>query len=71
MVKHTDTIRRLLLTNFLSVFDHFVGMVLKVLRKSVILTEIVALMHECLFKLETCWSVKKYPAKFSVHSVKN
>ena len=29
MVKHTQTIRRLLLTNYLSVFDHFVGLVLK------------------------------------------
>ena len=29
MVKHTETIRRLLLTNFLSVFDHFVGLALK------------------------------------------
>ena len=28
MIKHTETIRRLLLTNCLSVFDHFVGMVL-------------------------------------------
>ena len=26
MVKHTQTIRRLLLTNCLSVFDHFVGL---------------------------------------------
>ena len=29
MVKHTQTIRRLLPTNCLSVFDHFVGLVLK------------------------------------------
>ena len=29
MVKHTQTIRRLLQTNFLSVFDHFVGSALK------------------------------------------
>ena len=29
MVKHTQTIRRLLLTNCLSVFDHFVGLALK------------------------------------------
>ena len=27
MVKHTQAIRRLLLTNFLSMFDHFVGLV--------------------------------------------
>ena len=29
MVKHTQTIRRLLLTNCLSVFDHFVVLTLK------------------------------------------
>ena len=29
MVKHTQTIRRLLLTNCLSVFDHFVELALK------------------------------------------
>ena len=29
MVKHTQTIRRLLATNCLSVFDHFVGLALK------------------------------------------
>ena len=29
MVKHTQTIRRLLPTNYLSMFDHFVGLVLK------------------------------------------
>ena len=31
MVKHPQTIRRLLPTNSLSVFDHFVGLTLKVL----------------------------------------
>ena len=29
MVKHTQTIRRQQPTNFLSVFDHFVGLALK------------------------------------------
>ena len=29
MVKHTQTIRRLLPTNCFSVFDHFVGLALK------------------------------------------
>ena len=29
MVKHTQTIRRLLVINCLSVFDHFVGLALK------------------------------------------
>ena len=32
MVKHTEAIRRLLWTNRLSVFDHFVGLTLKGLR---------------------------------------
>ena len=32
MVKHTQTIRRLLLTNSLSVFDHFMRLALKGLR---------------------------------------
>ena len=32
-LKHTQTIRRLLLTNCLSVFDYFIGLVLKVLSK--------------------------------------
>ena len=32
MLKHTKTIRRLLPTNCLSVFDHFVGLALKGLR---------------------------------------
>ena len=31
MIKHTQRIRRLLLTNCLSVFDYFVGLALKVL----------------------------------------
>ena len=29
MVKHTQTIRRQQATNYLSVFDHFVGLTLK------------------------------------------
>ena len=29
MVKHAQTIRRLLLTNYFSVFDHFVGLAFK------------------------------------------
>ena len=32
MVKHTQTIRRLLPSNCLSVFDHFVGLALKGLK---------------------------------------
>ena len=34
MVKHTETIRRLLPKNCLSVFDHFVGLALKGLSKN-------------------------------------
>ena len=33
MVKHTQTVRRLLPTNYLSLLDHFVGLALKGLRK--------------------------------------
>ena len=36
MVKDTQTIHRLLLTNCLSVFDHFVGLALKGLNKKVV-----------------------------------
>ena len=35
MIKHTQTIRRLLPTNCLSVFDHFVGLAPKGLSKGV------------------------------------
>ena len=35
MIKHTQTICRQQLTNFLSVFDHFVGLALKGLRRDV------------------------------------
>ena len=34
MVKHTQTIRQQQTTNCLSVFDHFVGLVLKRLKKA-------------------------------------
>ena len=39
MVKHTQTSRRLLPTNCLSVFDHFVGLALKGLTLFSILTD--------------------------------
>ena len=42
MVKHTQTIRRLLPTNRLSVFDNFVGLAFKGLKSSIYLT------HFCL-----------------------
>ena len=35
MVKHTETIRRLSSTNCFSMFDHFVGLVLKGLIKGI------------------------------------
>ena len=47
MIKHTQTICRQQLTNFLSVFDHFVGLALKGLRRDVSpLTEIQYLQIE-------------------------
>ena len=36
MVKHTQTICRLLRTNCLSVFDHFVGMTVKGLKSDIV-----------------------------------
>ena len=39
MVKHNQTIRRLLPTNYLSVFDHFVGLALKELKNISIKTD--------------------------------
>ena len=36
MVKHNQTIRQLMPTNCLSVFDHFAGSALKVLREKVL-----------------------------------
>ena len=39
MVKHTQTIRRLLPTNCLSVFDYFVGLALEGLKEAIELLE--------------------------------
>ena len=36
MVKHTQTVCRLLRTNCLSVFDHFVGMTVKGLKSDIV-----------------------------------
>ena len=70
MVKHTQTIRRLLPTNCLSVFDHFVGLALKVLDdiisgESMALNVSSALTHFLLMfpfdplqKHENLWSTK-------------
>ena len=48
MVKHTQTIRRLLSTNCLSVFDHFVGLVLKGLKNGLIFRNCNRKRHLCL-----------------------
>ena len=45
MVKHTQTIRRLLPTNYLSVFDYFVGLVLKWLTVQTLLWSVKVLTH--------------------------
>ena len=42
MVKHTQTIRRLLPTNCLSVFDHFVGLVLEGLNVNILLLTLIS-----------------------------
>ena len=62
MAKHSQTIRRLLPTNCLSVFDHFVGLALKWLNiKGVhILMHlyITGLLHKCM--TEKCSLYYKY-----------
>ena len=45
MVKHTQTIRRLLHTNCLSVFDHFVELALKELTASLITQQNLRQFH--------------------------
>ena len=45
MVKHNQAIRRLLLTNFLSVFDHFVGLVLEGLLLDITFPDFMASQH--------------------------
>ena len=59
MVKHTQTIRGQQPTNCLSVFDHFVGLALKVLKTYLLLTKITSLCgshkkdhHKCFTFLE-------------------
>ena len=49
MVKHTQTIARLLPTNCLSVFDHFVGLVLKGLKTDVLASTLNFKTHRCNF----------------------
>ena len=56
MVKHTQTIRRLLPTNCLSVFDHFVGLALKGLIQQTI-TQYNDTLDE--IRVITCWVKKK------------
>ena len=68
MVKHTQTIRRNLPTNCLSVFDHFVGLALKGLIRTMILKVSIILNHEKLevtaksdfFKAKTDCSVSHF-----------
>ena len=47
MVKHTRTIRRLLATNCLGVFDHFVGLVLKGLMIFFLVDAVDFLVEQC------------------------
>ena len=54
MVKHTQTIRRLLPTNCLSVFDHFMGLALKGLRiKALKIDYIVKKSYNSIFSKHT------------------
>ena len=53
MIKYTQTIHRLLPTNRLNVFDHFVGLALKLLRLSQIVSSTVykqAVVQRCFIK---------------------
>ena len=50
MIKHNQTIRRILPTNFLSVFDNFVGLALKELRQNLICTTPEVLAWSCSVK---------------------
>ena len=56
MVKHNQTIHRLLPTNCLSVFDHFVGLALKGLNNS----KVNIVNHEYLTKRGLINSLAKY-----------
>ena len=60
MVKHTQKIRRLLPTNFLSVLDHFVGLALNVLipwqTKNILY---LLLQQLCSSNLVRCWYIMK------------
>ena len=46
MVKHTQTNRRLLSTNCLSVFDHIVGLALKELTDTLVYLLLAPLTHD-------------------------
>ena len=57
MVKHTQTIRRLLPTKCLSVLDHFVELAFKGLKGQILLSKVVLL---CVWKLIRVKENKKY-----------
>ena len=52
IVKHTQTIRRLLPTNCLSVLDHFVGLALKGLKEQLFATKEPLIYNELILLLE-------------------
>ena len=64
MVKHTQTIRRLMPTNCLSVFDHFVGLALKGFTKAQWLTCFVPLFSFISTVLYSATLDRKYRTAF-------
>ena len=66
MIKHTQTIRRLLPTNCLSVFDHFVGLAVKQLNLKSNNIEVINNARKAhLFNSKKSW-VKKNDKAFHV-----
>ena len=55
MVKHTQTIRRLLLMNYLSVFDHFVGLMLEELS---LFSPVKVFLNRCFAQFHLRWSLR-------------
>ena len=58
MVKHSQTIRRLLATNFLSVFDQFVGLALRIIENEWDKKKIEKKIKEWKVKYRPCISLQ-------------
>ena len=71
MVKHTQTIRRLLVTNFLSVFDHFVGSALEGLSSQLVsgFFDHVLFVLDCHIPCNNCFIILGFVRHLSLHWV--